>query len=154
MANSSIKREFVVDVNKEGRISDMARKTIADLIAKVPGRKIKITIALYKKSRSNNQNAFYWGCVVPLIKNMFTEAGNNVTDVQVHLFLKMHVGGLTKKVVLPDGEVISVVDTSTKLTTTEWEIYITKIRAWSSEFDLIIPFPNEEKENYEKVQQM
>lgn len=137
------KRDFIVDVSLDGTLADFTKKAISELIAKMAGKKLKITIAVYKRKRSNPQNAFYFGVIVPLVRQMFLDAGNDITSDEAHYFIKKEVWRHVKTIVLPDGKTKEVVDTSTKLTTAEWENFMEKTRAWAAEFDLMLPFPNE-----------
>jgi hypothetical protein len=61
----------------------------------------------------------------------------------VHEFLKLRVGKLAQNVVDPNGEVHKTLGSTTKLSTMEFEAYMTKIKAWAAEFGLQIPEPGE-----------
>lgn len=138
------KREFIIDVDKEGRIPEITRKAIAGLIAKVPGKRIKITIALYKRRRSENQNAFYWGVILPMMKDAINEYGNQMNEDEAHEFIKEEIWKHTKTITRPDGSKKPIIRSSTELTTTEWEEKIELTRAWAAfELGLILPYPNE-----------
>lgn len=126
-----------------GRIPLPVRITIAALIAKVPGKRIRLTIALYKKKRSINQNSFYFGVIVPLVRQKLNEAGNDITDKGTHKLIKQEVWRHFKSITLPDGSKREILDTSTNLTTTQWEENIEKTRAWAAEWDIFLPLPNE-----------
>ena len=98
-----------------------------------------------KKRRSLNQNAYYWGCVLPPIVAMFREHGSNVDAEDVHAFLKDNVGKLKQVFVTPDGEVLSGPGSTAKLGTMEFEVYLEKVRAWAAEvLGIAIPLPNEQ----------
>lgn len=128
---------------QNGWIPGHMDKLLRGAVAKAEGKKVTITVKPYRKSRSNPQNAFYWGVVVPLIRRMFEDAGNTMNDEDVHCFLRAHVGGLTNIVHTPDGLARNVLKSSTALTTIEWEMWMEKIRAWAAPFDVVIPLPNE-----------
>jgi hypothetical protein len=141
------KREFIFTVEKTGAMPATVLGEFLSTLARFPERPIKVTISNVKKYRTDPQNRFYWGVVVPLVQRRFEEFGNIVDAEEVHRFLKGKVGGMTRPIVKKGGQVIAyVVDTSTKLSTAEWEDWLTKIRAWGADFDLQIPFPNEEVE--------
>ena len=55
------------------------RRTIEKCIAAHEGKDITITIQRTRKRRSNNQNAYYWGVIVPLIEEVLNN--NNLTDM-------------------------------------------------------------------------
>lgn len=128
---------------ENGHISDACRKTIAQTIKSLNGKLIKITIEEKKKNRSLSQNNYYWGVVIPAIKIMFDEYGNNISNEQVHEFLKLEVGNLRDTITLPNGDVTVITGSSAGLKTLEFESYLTKIRAWAAEWDVFIPLPNE-----------
>lgn len=107
------------------------------------GRSVRVVLTENKRGRSTSQNAYYYGVVVPLVVNMFREAGELASPEYVHRYLKGQVGGMKKPVSNPDGTKGWDVDTSTKLTTAEWEDWMTAIRAWAAQFGLSIPMPNE-----------
>ncbi len=126
-----------------GRISEGVSLSIRDVIQQSEGKNLVITIKEQGKRRSDRQNAFYWGVVIPAVKGLFEAAGTTCTPEDVHCYLKEHVGGMMKIIFLPDGSRRAIVESSTKLTTAEWESYITKIRAWGAQGGLVIPEPHE-----------
>lgn len=128
---------------ENGRISDGCRKIIAQAIKSFNGKFIEIDIKEKKKKRSLSQNAYYWAVVIPAIKVMFDEYGNNVSNEQVHEFLKLEVGKLRDTIILPDGNVRIITGSSAELEPPKFEKYLTEIRAWAAEWDVFIPLPNE-----------
>lgn len=107
------------------------------------GKDVRITVEEIKRRRSDKQNRYYWGCLIPMVTEMFLDAGNTIDGEQVHEFLKEHVGALKDTISDPNGVIHTVVRSSTKLTTAEWENYMERIRAWAADFGLLIPTPNE-----------
>lgn len=107
------------------------------------GRMVKVTLEEAKKRRSTSQNSYYFGVVIPMCKTLWHNNGELVSDKYVHKYLKGQVGGMMKRIDNPDNSVGWDVDTSTKLTTKEWEDWMMAIRAWAAQFGLIIPMPNE-----------
>ena len=108
------------------------------------GKRVTIKLSLYRKRRSNNQNAYYWSVIIPAITAMFREYGNNVDGDDVHEFLKLRVGKLAQVFVTPDGEVMKGLGSTTKLSTMEFEVYLEKCRAFAAEHGVAIGLPNEE----------
>lgn len=129
-----------------GKLSDGVSITIRQLIASMEGKNLVITVKEQGKRRSDQQNAFYWGVVIPAVKQMFEDAGTPCTPEDIHSFLKEHVAGMMKVMILPDGSRRAIVESSTKLSTTEWESYIDKIRAWAAPFGVAVPFPHDNEE--------
>lgn len=134
--------EYIAEV-KDGKVPAGVSQAIRDILAGMSGKSIVIRLSEYRKRRSLKQNRFYFGIVVPLILDMFTEAGNNTDEDEVHEYLKEHVGKLVTVMEDPSGVRHKVVRSSRSLTTAEWEDYITKIRAWAAEFGIAVPMPNE-----------
>jgi len=129
-----------------GKLAEGVSITIRDLIAKMEGKNLVITIKEQGKRRSQQQNDFMWGFVIPPIKQMFEDAGTPCTPDDVHAYLKEHVLGMMKVMVLPDGTRRAVVESSTQKDTIEWEDNMEKIRAWAAGWGVVIPYPNENLE--------
>ena len=97
-----------------------------------------------RKQRSLNQNGFYWGIVVDMVKDGLRDVGYDDfrTNDQVHEFLKV----LFLKKDVPNkltGEVITMVQSTRDLTTIEFMDYLERIAQWASEFlGIVIPQPN------------
>lgn len=113
-------------------------------VARMEGKRLIVTLKEQKRRRSLNQNAYYWGCVLPPIVLMFRDAGNNVDAEDVHSYLKEHVGKLKQVFVTADGEILTGAGSTSKLSTVEMEVYLEKVRAWAAEHGVGIPLPNEE----------
>lgn len=95
----------------------------------------KVTVVLDKahKNRSNNQNAYYWSCVIGMIADETAH-----TKEEVHSMLGM------KFLKFVNGKGLEYVRSTTDLTTTEMEEYLEECRRWASEFlNLYIGLPNE-----------
>lgn len=110
------------------------------------GEEVVITFEKLKRKRSNAQNAFYWGVVLPLITAYIRELGNEWNDIDGHNYLK----SLYLKETIPvgdDGEFIERIKSTSSLDTVEWEVYIENIRLWAADILAYrIPLPNEGKE--------
>jgi hypothetical protein len=100
------------------------------------------------KKRSNQQNRYYHGCCLPLVKEGLQNIGYREvrTNEDAHEVLKY----LFLKKLIPNeetGEVIEILGTTTKLSTTEFNEYIERIIQWASEYlNIQIPLPNEQLE--------
>lgn len=121
------------------------QKTFSDLIKGFEGKRVELTISKAKKERSNQQNRYYWGCVIPILRNSLKDLGNVFTPEQVHDLLKYKF--LKEDVHIKEGEFIEKVKSSTELSTSEFMDYIDEIQKWSAEFfGVVIPDPNEQIE--------
>lgn len=96
------------------------------------------------KKRSNRQNAFYWACVLPLVKEGLQYNGfREVKDEEdAHMVMKSMF--LKSKVINEvSGDVIEVIKETKKLTTIEFMTYIEEITQWAAEYlTVTIPEPN------------
>jgi hypothetical protein len=117
---------------------------LLDAIARAGDTRLVLRLAVQKKRRSLNQNAYLWSVVYGQIAEAFRQHGNNVDADDVHAYLKDNVGKLRQVFVTPDGEVLTGPGSTAKLSTTEFEVYVEKVRAWAAEkLGISIPLPNE-----------
>lgn len=83
-------------------------------------------------NRSNNQNSYYWGVVVELLRNYIWETADDMHDILKYKFLKDK-----------SWKHFKIKDTKS-LTTKEFDTYCENIRMWAAmELWLNIPEPNE-----------
>lgn len=125
-----------------GKLNDYARKVILDALQRMEGKKVEVTIAEYRKKRSNNENRFYFGVVLPMVKAYLMESGDNLDLEETHEFIVRHIWKHTK-IIQRDGEVMEVRLSSTRLSTTEWEQMIELTRVWAAHHGFDIPYPQE-----------
>lgn len=117
---------------------------VLDLIKSFEGSDVVISFDKPKKKRSNDQNAFYWGCIIPLMqegaKDIWGESWN-IYKAHKHLSGKFV---FHESVNQKTGEITNTHKSTTELTTTDWEVYVTEIRIYLlSDFDIDAPEPNE-----------
>lgn len=132
-----------------GKLAEGVFITIRDLIAKMEGKNLVITIKEQKRQRSQKQSRFYRGVVIPVVREVFYNAGRPISAHGAHVFCKVSIGGMSNMVQAPSGEWVDDIETSVNLTTEQWEIWINQIRAWVAEWGQdgeIVPFPNENLE--------
>lgn len=129
---------------QNGHLPAPVRTQIANTMQRMEGKRLAIKISEAKRRRSNSQNAYYWGVVIEQVRQLFADSGTDIDKEECHDFLKQHVGGLKDVVCDPSGARHSILKSSTKLTTRDWEDYMEKIRAWAAQFGCQIPFPNED----------
>ena len=108
----------------------------------------EFTFTLEKKrnKRSNEQNKYYWGVVVPLVKQGLTELGNLVDLESTHDFIKSEFN--YKEIVNKDtGEVKKIPNSTTQLTKSEFSEMIERVKQWSAEWcNIYIPDAGEQTE--------
>lgn len=104
-----------------------------------------ITITPNRKTRSNQQNAYLWGIVYPAVLFGLQDAGWEIIDEeQVHEYCKQAFAA--REVINKDtGEVISLPNSTARMQTAEFNVYVDKIKAFAFEYlNITIPEPNEE----------
>lgn len=94
--------------------------------------RIEITIKPYKRKRSDQQNRFYWGVVVPILANHFGYTKDEMHDALRWEFLRR------------EGEGPTTARSTTSLTTVEFIAYIDSIVIWAAtNYQIVIPDPYE-----------
>lgn len=123
------------------------RNLVLNAIKTFNNKDVVISFSKPKKNRSNNQNRYYWGLVLPLIQNGLLEATGELRSVDnIHYKILLPLFAPTNEIVNKDtGECITERLTSSDLTTTQFCEYIIEIQKWSAEFlGIDIPSPNED----------
>lgn len=121
------------------------RKRIKEVLNSFEGKEITLTIQKKKKRRSNAQNAYYWGVVIPLMAEAVkNEWGELWSYEKCHEFFKMRFL-FTERVNHDTGEIIKIPKSTTENTTSDQEDYHTEIRHFMFEyFNVTVPLPNEQ----------
>lgn len=126
---------------KNGQIENPAavRKTFLEL---KDGRYL-FEISNYNK-RSNQQNRYYFGIVVPMIQKGVNDMGNEFTQEEIHDWLKHKFN--YKEIVNEDtGEFEQIPESTTRLTKDEFSNYIEAIQIFAAEFlNITIPDPGQQ----------
>ena len=121
--------------------------SISKAFEQFDGKEVTITIERKRRKRSNEQNAYLWCCIYPLIKQGFYETcGETFTINEVHEIMKLKFNfiELTNE---STGEVITAPKSTTKNTKFEQEQYHEQCRQFALEwFNITIPLPNEQIE--------
>jgi hypothetical protein len=123
------------------------RNLVLNAIKSFNDKDVVITFSKPKKSRSNNQNNFYWGVVLPLIqKGLLDATGELRNNDNIHYNILLPLFAPTNEIINIDtGECINERLTSSEMTTTQFCEYIIEIQKWAAEFlGIDIPSPNEE----------
>jgi len=123
------------------------RNLVLNAIKSFNDKDVVITFTKPKKNRSNNQNRYYWGLVLPLIQNGLLDATGELRSYDnIHYKILLPLFAPTNEIINKEtGECIVERLTSSDLTTTQFCEYILEIQKWSAEFlGIDIPSPNEE----------
>ena len=107
------------------------------------GCTVTLTVHKKKNKRSNAQNAYYWGVVVPLVQEGVRDMGEKLTAEQIHEMLKREC--LKGELVNTEtGHIVNFARSTTGLTTVEFMDFVDDIHQFAAEFlNLQIPDPNE-----------
>ena len=122
---------------------------ILDAVSSFEGKDCIFTIEKVKKTRSNPQNNFYWGVVLPIVQNGLKEAtGEFRTAENIHYNILLKMFAPEREIINTDtGECISEKISSSEMTTSQFMDYIVDIQKWAAEFlGVDIPDPNEKIE--------
>lgn len=123
-----------------------ARYMWSRTVKEFAGRKVSVTVELYRRKRTNQQNRYYWPVIVSGITSQFIEDGILISKEETHDMLR---GMFLKKELLSEktGEVIIVIRHTPTLSTVEMNDYCEHCRRWAAEtLNLILPEPNEDIE--------
>jgi hypothetical protein len=120
------------------------KTTMRNAFADLPNGRYLVKIER-KNKRSLPQNAYYWACVVPMVKEGLRNIGydevkteEDAHEIMKYLFLKRQIGSKET------GEMIEFTRSTTKLTTTLFSEYLESIYKWGAEFlGINIPAPSQ-----------
>lgn len=96
------------------------------------GQRVEVIIRKPKTKRSDLQNNYYWGVVLELLSKELGYDQDELHEILKYKFLQSNAMGMP------------YVKSTTKLSTGEFEDYLSKIKRWAAEFlHIVIPDPNE-----------
>ncbi len=132
-------KQFILPMNAR---REAVIRSIIGYLRMLPMDSLQIVkVEKYRRTRSNQQNAYLWGAVYPLI--LAEESLDGWTAEDLHdFFLGEHFGwnefaGMGRTKVKP-------VKRSSKLTTTEFNEHIEFIQRYMANRGVYIPDPNED----------
>lgn len=138
-------QKITIRSNVNGGNLKRNRNLIIDAIRSFEGKDVLITFEKPKKKRSNPQNAFYYGVIIPIVQNCLRDAGYIMTNEATHDLIKLK---FLKEVILTNedtGEVVERVKSTTELSTSQFMDFVAEISIFTNEyFGVIIPSPNED----------
>jgi len=120
------------------------RTIILNAIKSFENSDVILTLEKPKKKRSSPQNRYYWGMLIPLMQSGAKDLWGEVWSIdKAHKFLSNKFV-FHESVNQKTGEITNTTKSTTELTTTDWEVYMTEIRIYLLEdFDINAPEPNE-----------
>ena len=122
-----------------GELSILHPKKFFKEIAKSTDCDVEIIVKELFPKRSNPQNAYYHGVVIKLAAQKMSDLyGQKIDPEEAHEYFKYKFN--LKRIRTPEGEIIKIAGSTTKLSTAEMSIYIEQIRNFAKEvLDLDIP---------------
>jgi hypothetical protein len=120
------------------------RNIVLDAINSFEGKDLLITFEKVVKKRSNNQNAYYWGVLIPILQSCIKNSWGEIwSKEKSHDFCKMQFNFI-ERINENTGEILRVPKSTTENTTTTQEELHIEIKNFISEwFDVNVPLPNE-----------
>jgi len=141
-------KSFSFFVPDSGRLTDDSRLIMANVIATMAGKRIKIAVSEWKESSSDRQRKYYFSVIVPAFIVYFGSQGKFFDKDQMHDSMMRFIGGFSNPYVNPfTGEPDAGRLSYNDLTTAQCEGYHTLCRQWAAANQFDIPEPNE-NQNY------
>ena len=108
------------------------RSSVDEYIGTLIGQRVEVIIRKPRTKRSDVQNSYYWGVVIELLSKELGYDKDEIHEILKYKFLQSNAMGMP------------YVKSTTKLSTGEFEEYLSKIKRWAAEFlHIVIPDPNE-----------
>lgn len=123
-------KTFVLPTGKEA-----LRQTLNELDK---GKRWKVTVELYQKTRSVDQNSRYWALLNDISEQVIVQGQNYATEVWHEYFRSKFLG---KDVFLVDGEPMPVTKSTRKLKVMEFGDYMLQVEAWGAEHEVTFNEP-------------
>lgn len=118
------------------KMGEHQRREMDRWIATLKGQAVVITIKREHATRSNQQNRYWWGVVVPLIAEHLGYTNDEMHEALKYKFLR------TEAEAAPTD--LPKIRSTTSLNTKEFTDLIENVITWAgSEFGIEIPLPNE-----------
>ena len=128
----------------DGKLTIFQRNDMVSGLQNLGSGFVEIIIRLAGK-RSSPQNRYYWGAMLPIVKEGLKGVGIEMSKEQTHEMLKYKF--LKREFITSDGDILQNIGSTTELSTKEFNEYIESIQIWSAEYlNVNIPDPNEQTE--------
>jgi hypothetical protein len=131
------------NITTEGKLIVFNQPALTAWREKHRGLDIVLSVKVKRKHRSNPQNGYYWGVIVPMVMDAINSYGNEFDKDETHEFLKSKFNLV--EVEVKDGGYLLVPRSTGELDTAEFSSYCEQIRQFSSMvLGVYIPAPNEQ----------
>lgn len=139
-------KQIFYGVNKDGKTAIPQAKQMREWMLQFRDTPFQIVVEKKVKKRSNQQNRYYNGCLIPSVIDALVENGYAKSELSheiVHSFLKDKF--LKVDLISEYGEPLPITRSTTALSTEEFNLFIDDIIRWSAEMlNYTIPLPNEQ----------
>lgn len=120
-------------LSESGNVKFEQWPNVSRYLTTMDGKRVEIVIKPYKPKRSNPQNAYYHGVIIPILADHFGYTHDEMHDAIKFEFLRK-----------TDPEKPLTVGSTAKLTTDEFNKLIERIQRWAAmEHQVFIPDPYE-----------
>lgn len=141
--------DFILHINHSGIQN---KSTVRNAFAALTEGKYLVRVEAFKK-RSLPQNAYYWGIVVPMVKQGLKDIGYNEVktnedahEIMKHIFLKKPVKNEI------NGDEIVIAGSTADLKTVAFNAFLEEVWQWAAEYlNIQIPAPNEQAVMFQNV---
>lgn len=134
--------EFIANISHTGKLVAAHPVELAKWLFTHKDKQVTVVLKVKGKDRSNPQNRYYWGVIIPMVQFAMNEFGNDFTKEETHEFLKKEFNWEEKE--MKDGYYVKVPRSTTKMNTVEFMDYKEKIQQFASEvLGIYVPDPNE-----------
>ena len=124
-------RKFKAKVSN-GKLVLPSTKLFRENLKNFEGKEVDLIIQRHRKTRTNQQNRYYWGAIIPILAEHFGYEDDELHQALKWIFLRKKFG--------PLPTVIS----TTKLNTAQFTDYIDRIKRWASvNHNVVLPDPEE-----------
>lgn len=134
-----------------------SKAVLLERLQELNEKEVELHIREARSKRSNNQNSYLHGVIIPMIRKRLEELG--YTSKQGTKPTNLDTKELLKSVFLKDyitdkeGSEIEFTKSTASLNTQEAEEFFEEVRDWAHrELDLTIPLPNEDPYNKSEIQ--
>lgn len=131
---------------ERGKLTIYNKNEFLEILSTWKDCAVEMTLQSKTKGRSLPQNRYYFGCVLPIIKQVLKEQHGISYDTKLaHELLKLKFNSI--EIYNEDGVIERLPMSTTGLTPAEFEEYLENIRTWCMDFfEVRIPLPNEQLE--------
>lgn len=109
-------------------------RPLVSILSRMSDGEYAISVKRIRNRRSNDQNAWLWGCIYPLLRQGLNSQGwEFTTDEQVHTFFKQ-ITADEQVLNRNTGEVLTIPNSTREMDTATFSAYCEKLRDYGREF--------------------